>query len=130
MLVSSGVRTLDISLKTGQGPLKSVTPWAADTGGLSLSCGLFLHEHQQASEGKLRGESWERFTCMATQGMQMVGIAGTLHESISSFSSMGSFCLHGKGPHIFPPEVTVEIYSTWGTRTGKFYCWQRSRKAS
>ena len=53
MLVSSGVRTLDISLKTGQGPLKSVTPWAADTGGLSLSCGLFLHEHQQASEGKL-----------------------------------------------------------------------------
>ena len=52
-LISSGVRTLDISLKTGQGPLKSVTPWAADTGGLSLSCGLFLHEHQQASEGKL-----------------------------------------------------------------------------
>ena len=52
-LVSSGVRTLDISLKTGQGPLKSVTPWVADTGGLSLSCGLFLHGHQQASEGML-----------------------------------------------------------------------------
>lgn len=47
------MRTLDISPKTEQGPLKTVTPWAADTGGLSLSCGFFLHEHQQASEGKL-----------------------------------------------------------------------------
>ena len=136
-LVSSGVRTLDISLKTGQGPLKSVTPWAADTGGLSLSCGLFLHEHQQASEGKLvagwggvpgkglpvwppKGCKWWAFLELSTNPSPP-----SPPRKAFVYMEKEYIC-----PHIFPPEVTVEISSTWGMRTGKFYCWRRSRKAS
>ena len=136
-LVSSGVRTLDISLKTGQGPLKSVTPWAADTGGLSLSCGLFLHEHQQASEGKLvagwGGVPGKGLPVWPPRGCKWWALLELSMNPSPPSPPWKAFVYMEKEyicPHIFPPEVTIEICSTWGMRTGKFYCWRRSRKAS
>ena len=126
MLVSSAVRTLDIWLKTGWAPCESDSLGCRHCGIVSL----VGFSSMKIIGGDAWGESWERFTCVVTQGMQMVGIAGTLRESISSLSSKKSFCLHGNGPLIFPPEVMVEIYSSWAMRTGKLYCWRRSRKAS
>ena len=85
MLVSNAVRTLHIWLKTGQGPRESGSVGWGHCGIVSLVG--FSSVNITGFWREAWGESWERFTCVATWGMQMVGIAGTLRESISSLPS-------------------------------------------
>ena len=89
-----------------------VAPWAEDTSGLSLLW-AFPPWTSQASKGKPGGSPGKGLPVWPPGGCKWWALPELSVNPSPPSPPRKSLCLHGKGPLIFPPEVMVEIYSTW-----------------